>query len=124
MDLPALLHGLTQANNHERRASEAAYEAAKKAAPENLAAGLLGAVSADPSSLPPHLKALAAVLLRRLISGSRSEYYNLSEAAQATIKGALLQCILTEGDDGIRKKVTCHSRNPRASVIMKLHIYP
>jgi len=105
MDINTLLGALCVVDNVARRAAEEAYEEAKAANPEGLAGALLGAVSADPALLQPHLKGLAAVLLRRLISGSKSEWSRISPGAQETIKASLLHCVSNEGDNGTRRKV-------------------
>jgi|AntAceMinimDraft_5_1070358.scaffolds.fasta_scaffold126856_2 hypothetical protein len=94
-DLLGLLAALCVADNDARRAAEQTFEGAKAANPEALAAALLRTCNnIDAVACPPHLRSLAAVLLRRLIAGgSRSEWSRMSIGARETIKGSLLHSV-------------------------------
>lgn len=104
MDINGLLAALCVADNATRRAAEESYEATKSSNPATLASVLIGAVRTP--SLPPHLRVLGAVLLRRLISGNRSEWENIDEESQRSICLALLECVSGDGDDAIRRKMS------------------
>ena len=103
MDIHAILDALCVPDNDTRRAAEASYEAAKTSTPEATAGALVGAMVSP--EIQSHLKGLAAVLLRRLISGTRSEWSAMSPAAQEAIKAALLQGLTIEVEEHVRRKI-------------------
>ena len=109
-DLMVLLAAFTHNDNDARRAAEQTYEGAKAGNPEGLAAALLGICNnADAASCPPHLRSLAAVLLRRLVSGASSEWGRMSEGCRETIKATLLYSI-TNGNETPVQSVDQHSQ--------------
>ena len=101
MDVNALLGALCVPDNAQRRAAEGAYENAKKESPDQLAMSLIQATNAE--ALPPHLRSLAAVLLRRLVSGPQSEWEKIGSDTQGFIRTGLMERVVNEEDDNIRR---------------------
>ena len=99
----ALLQALISPDNDIRRAAETTYAHQCGAAPAEVAQALLGAITAP--GLAPHLRNLAAVLLRRLISGLNSRWDDMGASDQEVIRSALLRLVHDEDDDGLRKKI-------------------
>ena len=101
-----LLAALISPDNTARRAAEATYKQQRDTQPETVAQALLAAVGSP--QLPAHLRSLAAVLVRRLISGHLSSWDRMGGQAKDFVRGELLRMITEEPDDQLRKKI-CHA---------------
>lgn len=98
-DFIGLLTALCVVDNEARRTAEQTLEEAKTANPEELAAALIKTCNeTDAATCPPHVRSLAAVLLRGLVAGSRSEWSRMSIGVRETIKDALLHSV-NHGED-------------------------
>ncbi|KAL4086472.1 hypothetical protein PRIC1_014176 [Phytophthora ramorum] len=114
----ALLWSLLAVDNTARNAAEAQFAALKQAACSDEL--LLGLVRVVHSGSPDDVRALAAVLLRRvLLRDAVSLWPRATDAARATVKSELL-AVLEAGEKnrGIRRKV-CDTVGELASSILE-----
>ncbi|CAM9494764.1 unnamed protein product [Ascophyllum nodosum] len=117
-----LLQALTSHDNHARNSAERTFHAFKEKHPEALVFGLLQGL--DSRNLEPHVRGLAAVLLRRALLleeptlwdclqptvGAESGYGSVSGAAgvkggQRELQAYLLRVLSDETDASVRRKV-------------------
>eukprot|EP00903_Cladosiphon_okamuranus_P012399 g11621.t1 len=115
-----LLHALTCSDNDARNQAEQAFNNLKEGQPEDLVYGLLEGIGSK--HLAPHVRALAAVLLRRaLLVDEPSLWDCLPPAAdmgqgqghrgsegrggQRELQACLLQILSNERDPSVRRKV-------------------
>ena len=93
-DFIGLLTALCVVDNEARRIAEHTLEGAKTANPEELVAAIIKTcIETDAATCPPHIRSLAAVLLRNLVAGSRCEWSRMSISVRESIKDALLQSV-------------------------------
>lgn len=106
MDLIPVLQALMSPDNDLRRNTEAQFEQARTASPESheqLSLGLCS-ISVNPSA-EPHLRGLAAVLLRGLVTGARGEFDSMGQQGQVTIMQHLLLGLSAEMPTPVRRKI-------------------
>ncbi|CAM9729618.1 unnamed protein product, partial [Ectocarpus sp. 12 AP-2014] len=121
----SLLHALTSSDNSARNRAEQAFNQLKQSQPEALLYGLLEGIGSK--HLPPHVRGLAAVLLRRALLVEEPTLWDCLPAAsdmgsghgapeggggaevgkmgQRELQACLLQILSDEGDASVRRKV-------------------
>ena len=121
----ALLSTLMSSSNADRAAAEAAFHRLRSSHPEPLALRLASSLSAP--ATPADLRAMAAVLLRKLLSPTPSSdsssaaaaplWPHLSPAGQAVRKSHLLSALQSDPPKPIAKKV-CDAISELATLLL------
>ena len=97
----AILNGLQSTNNSERTQSETTYDSIT---PKERLELLLKTLCVQ--NIAEETRSLAAVLLRRiLVNQYEQSFEELVVEQQAAFKMQLLQCIVAESSDQVRRKV-------------------
>ncbi|CAN0226501.1 unnamed protein product [Pylaiella littoralis] len=116
----SLLYALTSSDNSARNQAEQAFNGLKEGQPQGLVYGLLEGIGSK--HLPPHVRGLAAVLLRRALLVDEPSLWDSLPAAADTLQdqtgtsgvrngghrklqACLLQILSDEGDASVRRKV-------------------
>ncbi|XP_013628816.1 PREDICTED: importin-5-like isoform X2 [Brassica oleracea var. oleracea] len=116
-----LISHLMSSSNEQRSSAEALFNLAKQTSPDTLALKLAHLLQLSPH---PEARAMAAVLLRKLLT--RDDAYlwpRLSLPTQSSLKSSMLSCIQREEAKSISKKI-CDTVSELASGILPDNGWP
>uniref|UniRef100_A0A1J3DTI8 Importin-5 n=1 Tax=Noccaea caerulescens TaxID=107243 RepID=A0A1J3DTI8_NOCCA len=116
-----LISHLMSSSNEQRSAAETLFNLAKQSNPDTLALKLAHLLQLSPH---PEARAMAAVLLRKLLT--RDDAYlwpRLSLSTQSSLKSSMLSCIQREEAKSISKKI-CDTVSELASGILPENGWP
>ncbi|XP_010535931.1 PREDICTED: importin-5-like [Tarenaya hassleriana] len=116
-----LISSLMSSSNEQRSSAEALFNLAKQTDPDTLALKLAHILQLSPY---PEARAMAAVLLRKLLT--RDDAYlwpRLSLSTQSSLKSSMLSCIQREDTKSISKKI-CDTVSELASGILPENGWP
>ncbi|XWS57867.1 hypothetical protein CRYUN_Cryun09bG0210100 [Craigia yunnanensis] len=119
----ALISHLMSSSNDERSQAESLFHLAKQTHPDSLSLALSRVLSSSPR---PELRALSAVLLRKILTPAADSsllFPLLAETTRASIKSALLSTLQTEQSKTNVKKL-CDTISELASSIVAIGGWP
>ncbi|KAK9664646.1 hypothetical protein RND81_14G058200 [Saponaria officinalis] len=116
-----LISHLMSTNNDQRSQAESLYNLCKLHQPDSLSLKLAQLVQSSPH---PEARAMAAILLRKLLTRDDSFIYpKLAASTQSTLKSILLSCIQTEDTKTISRKL-CDTISELAATIVPENQWP
>ncbi|KAH9611136.1 hypothetical protein KSS87_023271 [Heliosperma pusillum] len=116
-----LISHLMSTNNDQRSEAELLYNLCKQHQPDSLSLKLGHLVQSSPH---PEARAMAAILLRKLLTRDDSFIYpKLAASTQSTLKSILLSCIQTEDTKTISRKL-CDTISELAATIVPDNQWP